>query len=197
MKNFIDKIFKKLSSLPTPVVVILKLISIPVVFVLAIVVIFKAFHLYHAIDSYFTKKSYSRDVKVVFEYNGDEYVINTKVKCLNKGVTINEGSMEWYTSWDMDYEYKNNNAVLGNEFYASVYFPFILCDEYLKRDRKIIPLKDYVQMPNKIDEVVKIRVNKKNNTSSSKNSENLYDSKVISIDFGQKEILPTNFFNQN
>lgn len=61
-----------------------------------------------------SKPSYSRDVSVVFNYKGEEYAINSNVKCVNKGITINEGSMEWYVMWAMSYDHQREEIVLND-----------------------------------------------------------------------------------
>jgi hypothetical protein len=52
------------------------------------------------------KRDYSREVSMTFVYHGDEYTINSVVKCINKGPKINMGTMEWYTEWyEENYHY--------------------------------------------------------------------------------------------
>jgi len=48
------------------------------------------------------KESYKREITVNFEYQGKDYVMKPVVTCVNKGTTINEGSLEWYTKWNMN-----------------------------------------------------------------------------------------------
>jgi len=98
MTNLKDKIkilFKNL----------LKIISKTILFIIAIpFVIWLIFIAYDLVFNHDlrAKKSYQREITINFEYQGKDYVLNPVVTCINRGTTINEGSMEWYSRWVVD-----------------------------------------------------------------------------------------------
>ena len=83
---------------------------------LVIFAIYSAFYLYTW--PLRSKPSYSRDVSVVFNYNGDEYTINSTISLVNEGVAIDEGSMAWHTKWSSVQE--NNKILLRDSIEAGL-----------------------------------------------------------------------------
>lgn len=96
-----------------------KYISYPVIFLLTLYLIFWI-PIYIMTYDLRTKDDYSRDLKVTFIYKGEEYTINSKVSCINKGVSINAGSFKWFTLWGMKHE--NNIITLKDGVEAKLWF---------------------------------------------------------------------------
>jgi hypothetical protein len=193
------KIKEKFRKIPTPfrqvLFVLLIIILSPVIILLGLELLMQTFHLPYKIDSYLTKKSYSRDVSVTFMYKGEEYVINATEKCINRGVSFSTGNMKWHTVWDNTWE--NDTITLKDGIKAKAWFSFRWLQDSNDRNYSydIRHPKTIVNVEIKnAERNPKFIAGKKRGKTNEPMFEPL-DLKIISISLGEIKKLPTKFFN--
>ena len=98
MKNIREKFNSIKTKTPKPILKILRFcIKVSLIFLIP----YSIFYIYTF--PLRAKQSYQREITINFEYGGKDYVMKPVVTCINGGVTMNEGSMEFYNDWWMNY----------------------------------------------------------------------------------------------
>ena len=195
IKNFLTKTHAKtIGKLPTSLQNIIRKLS---KICLGVFAVYLVFYLY---TWPLREPSYSRDVSTIFIYKGDEYTVNSEVKCINRGVAIDEGNMRWYADWNMetDWDLEHNNQAkvitLNDSERAMFYFRFLICNTRNKNQQIFTDSG----VGNDIVAIHSIEQNPQWGHKDTKKSENPHkrlDIKIQSIKFGKKQFFP-DFFNK-